>query len=495
MDPRTPIIVGIAQANQRESEPEKREPIDLMRDRAQEAAQDAGCLSLVERADTMGIMQGIWPYPDPGQLLKDRLSNAKARTQVRPIGGNEGQDLILSSLDDIQAGRSDVVLVCSAETMRTRRSDQKAGRKTRYSDVSGDGDINHLFSRGNPMLSPHEAAAGMGPATVFYAMIENAIRHESRSSFAQHQDKIAKLWSSLSQVASHNPHAWVREPKTSEMIAQKNATNRPITHPYPKWMTSNIDVDQSAALWLTSVETAQSLGIPRDRWVFPWSGVRTQDHWFPSQREHIHRSPAMRIGGRLALEIANVQPESLDWIDLYACFPAAVQVAQTEIGISPDQVPSVTGGLTFFGGPFNSFTLHSVARTVELARNEPNQIGFVSGVGGYFTKHSFGVYSATPPQTPYRFTSPQSEIDALPHRNEDADFDGRVKIETYSIKYRKDGSPEFTIASGLTPEGARTWVRSEEPALAESCETEDVCGMYASVSAGRLRSFDGVGST
>lgn len=490
MDERTPILVGVAQANQRDDVQEPLEPVDLMAARARDAARDAGCEALLSRTDSIGILQGIWPYRDPGTLLKERMGNAEARTQVRPIGGNEGQDLILESLADIQSGRSDVALVTSAETMRTRRRDKKAGRQTRYSGDIGDGTVDSVFFEGKPMLTPHEVASGMGLATVFYAMIENALRHERRQSFGQHQKEIATLWSSLSEVASRNPHAWVPEARTPEDIGTRSADNRPITHPYPKWMTSNIDVDQSAAVFMTSVGTARELGISSDRWVFPWSGARAHDHWFPSQRDRIHSSPAMRIAGQAALDAAGTDPEELAWIDLYSCFPAAVQVARSEIGLPLDRVPSITGGLTFFGGPFNSYTVHSVARMMELVRAEPERVGFVSGVGGYFTKHSFGVYSGHPPETPYRFESPQKEIDALPQRQEAADFKGAAEIEAYSIKYGSEGAPEYSVACALTPEGHRTWVRSEDEAMAQIFEENDLCGAQARVSEGSLLSIE-----
>ena len=114
----------------------------------------------------------------------------------------------------------------------------------------------------------------------------------------------------------------------------------------------------------------------------------------------------------------------------------------------------------------------------------------MSGVGGYFTKHSFGVYSASPPATPYRFDSPQEEIDALPQRREDADFVGTAEIEMYSIKYAGDGAPEYSVASALTPEGQRTWIRSEDPDVAEAFKKDDLCGAKTSVSAGSLLSLE-----
>ena len=53
-----------------------------------------------------------------------------------------------------------------------------------------------------------------------------------------------------------------------------------------------------------------------------------------------------------------------------------------------------------------------------------------------------------------------------------------------------DGSPEFSVASALTPEGQRTWIRSEDPGVAEAFEKDDLCGAKVSVSAGSLLSVE-----
>ena len=79
--------------------------------------------------------------------------------------------------------------------------------------------------------------------------------------------------------------------------------NRMIGLPYPKYMNSNNDVDMSAALIMCSVERARALGIAEDRWVFPHSGTDCHEHQFVSNRWSFDETPAIRLGGRMALDV------------------------------------------------------------------------------------------------------------------------------------------------------------------------------------------------
>ena len=78
---------------------------------------------------------------------------------------------------------------------------------------------------------------------------------------------------------------------------------------------------------VASVERARDLGIPTDRWVFPWAGTDAHDHWFVSNRWDLASSPAIGIAGQACLELAGVGVDDLAHVDLYSCFPSAVQIA------------------------------------------------------------------------------------------------------------------------------------------------------------------------
>ena len=184
--------------------------------------------------------------------------------------------------------------------------------------------------------------------------------------------------------------------------------------PYTKVMNSNNAVEQSAAVLLCSVEVAERLGVPRDRWVFPLAGADAHEHPYVSHRDTLYTAPAVGIAGRAALAAAGKTIDDVDHVDLYSCFPVAVQVGAAELGLDLDRQLTVTGGLSFAGGPWNNYVMHSIATMVDALRDDPGTTGLVWANGGYLTKHAFGLYSTEPPADGFRHVHPQDEIDALP---------------------------------------------------------------------------------
>ena len=172
------------------------------------------------------------------------------------------------------------------------------------------------------------------------------------------------MWARFSEVAAVNPYAWSPRTRTAEELRTIGPANRMVAFPYPKLFNANDRVDQGAALILCSVEAARSAGVPEDRWVFPLSGADASDHWFLSHRHDLHSSPAIRLAGAGALRLAGVGVDDIAHLDLYSCFPCAVQIAAHELGIAvddPDRPLTVTGGLGFAGGPGNNYVSHAIA--------------------------------------------------------------------------------------------------------------------------------------
>ena len=153
--------------------------------------------------------------------------------------------------------------------------------------------------------------------------------------------------------------------------------------PYPKYLNSNNSVDQGAALIMCSTDKARELGISEDRWVYPWAGTDAHDTYHVSNRDNLHSSPAIRHAGNRCLELAGVTSAQLDHVDLYSCFPVAVQVAARELGLAEVDPLTVTGGLTFAGGPLNNYVMHSIATTVDIARREQGTQNLVTANGGF----------------------------------------------------------------------------------------------------------------
>lgn len=88
LDPRTPVLVGTGQVNQRTDADtpfsEIPEPIDLMEQAARLAAGDAGAAELLGAIDTISVANIFsWRYRDPGVLLGERLGAVPKRTFTR----------------------------------------------------------------------------------------------------------------------------------------------------------------------------------------------------------------------------------------------------------------------------------------------------------------------------------------------------------------------------------------------------------------------------
>jgi acetyl-CoA C-acetyltransferase len=271
-----------------------------------------------------------------------------------------------------------------------------------------------------------------------------------------------------------------------------------VSLPYPKLCTANMQVDQGAGSIVCSAEAARAAGVPEERWVFPLAGADANDHWFISERAELHRSPAIRLAGAAALEGAGLGIDDVASIDLYSCFPAVVQMAAAELGLAiddPARPLTLTGGLTFGGGPGNNYTSHGIARAVGALRDAPGSAALVTGLGWYATKHSVGVYASRPPAhaggRPFAWRNVQPDVDALPRCRVDPEALGPVRVETYTVTFDREGAPERGIIACRTANDSRAWGNVTDPgALALLCAEEGV-GRTGVLAADGMLSLDG----
>ena len=237
-----------------------------------------------------------------------------------------------------------------------------------------------------------------------------------------------------------------------------------------------------SALILCSLERAEALGIPPENYIFPHSGSEAHDPLFFSNRNDFHSSPSIRMAGQKVLELGHVGIEEIDHVDLYSCFPSAVQVAANELGLSQDRPLSTTGGLTFGGGPLNDYVMHSVARMAEVLREDPGTYGLVTANGGALTKHALNLYSTRMPEHGFQYASVQDEVDSLGQGEIVDDYEGDVTIEAYTVAYDADG-PSRAMAICQLADGRRVWATREDSSLATAMTTEEFCGQKAHRSA------------
>ncbi len=476
LDPRTPVIVGVGQYNHRAAGlDDALEPAALMEHAVRLASADAG-LSGPPAASSVRVVNIIgWRYRNPARFLAARLDIEPGELAETAPGGNSPQSLVNRTARDIAAGDLDVAILAGAEAFRTYMRARKQGVTLDWPKADDDDQPVRIGDDLNMSL-PAERERGIVMPVQIYPMFETALRAAAGRSVADHQAHLGRLWSDLSHVAAGNPNAWIQDAKTPEEITTIGPQNRMVGFPYPKLMNSNSDVDMGAAVIMCSAEAARRLGIGEDRWVFPHAGTDCHEHNYVSNRDTFARTPAIEIGGNLALQLADVTIDDVELIDLYSCFPSAVQLGAQSLGVDlHERQWSRTGGLSFCGGPWNNYPMHAIATMVAELRERPEARGLVWANGGYATKHAFGVYSATPSAQGFRHASPQDEIDALPQRElaPAGDAAGPVDIEAYSVMFSRDGAPETALASCRLGDGRRAWGTSTDPDLAAAmCDGE-----------------------
>ena len=321
-----------------------------------------------------------WRYRDPGLALGELIGARDPGTRYTGIGGNVPQTLVNQACLDIMAGRAEVVLLAGAETWRTRKQQKANGIRPNWTSQDESVAVPPGAEDAVDMSSPAQDRIKLALPSHVYPLFEEALRVAAGEAPDDHRRRIAELWARFNEVAQHNPHAWSNRAYSADEIGTAGPQNRMISWPYTKLLNSNNMVDQGAALILTSVEKATYLQIPSERWIFPWSGTDAHDTYAVAERWEYHRSPAIRIGAQRALELAGLDAGDVDLIDIYSCFPSAVQVAANEIGVpidDPARPLTVTGGLTFAGGPWNNYVMHSIATMTGLLRADPKRPGLL----------------------------------------------------------------------------------------------------------------------
>ena len=479
---RTPVLVGAGQITQREPDPaEALAPVDLTAEAARKAAEDAGAgAKLLAALDTIVVLRSFsdtsWrfasPFGGPSNPPKSLAVRLGADRTPRLVythpGGNMPQWCVNHLFGMVTRGEVQAALICGGESLATQKAAQRAGLDLDWrEDAGGTPEPWGVATRGWNDVEDRHRMAG---AIFAYPMFETAIRGHRGRSVAEHQMEMGRLFARFAATAAANPLADRRQGFGAEEIAAPGPANPFIGYPYTKLMNANAFIDQAAAVILTSLAKARELGIPEHRMVHLHGCADAYDHWFISDRRNYHSSPAMRIVAEETCEMAGMGIGDMDMLDLYSCFPSAVQIACAEMGIREDDPRglTVTGGLPYFGGPGNNYVTHAIAESMDRVRAAPGSKALVTANGNYVTKQSAGIYSIEPPERPFAPKDPasyQAAIDADKGPETTETPDGPARIETYTVMHDRKG-PSFAILFGRLGDGRRFIANTpEDPGL------------------------------
>lgn len=458
-----PVIVGVGEFVDRPADPaQSREPLALMAEALCAAEADSGgaLLSRVESIEVVGFVS--WRYADPVTQLCQRLGIDPARKVNASIGGETPTRLVHEAAVRIARGEQAVAAIVGGEAMHARARARKDKVRLDWSPLVSKEEAVEFPSSRFAMSRVAKRLRVMDPAQV-YPLYEMAAQAAWGQSPQQAQAESASLWAQYAGVAATNPSAWIGKAPDAQAIAEVSEQNRLINWPYPKLMVANPQVNQAAAVIVTSLAAARAAGVPEDRMVHIWGGAHACEPEDYLLRDGYAHSTAQAAVLRRATEFVGGDARRFDKLELYSCFPVVPKMALRALGLDPaGHVPTVTGGLTFFGGPLNNYMGHAICAMARALRAAPGEVGLLYGQGGYVNKHHTLVVSMQPPAAPLALEySVQDEADRtraeVPALVED--YQGPATVETFTVQYARDGKPLHGIVIGRTPANERVMAK------------------------------------
>ena len=508
IDPRTPILVGGAQFTQRTAKSEIKlslSPIEMMAKVATDAIADSGGKNIAAAIDTISVVrftadspgdQGRLPkrmFRNPPHSLANRIGAKPRRSFYTATGGNTPQWLVNRTAEEIANGECDVALLAGAEYIASMLGAMKQGVDLGWGagPDSDPGDDPSEIGDQRSGTTDYERRHGLAFPVNVYPLFENGLRGMKRRSPAEHLEWLGKFFSPFTKVASENPYSWFPTYRSPQEISTPSDKNRFVGFPYTKYLNAVIEVDMAAAVVMTSVAKARELGIPESKWVYLHGCGDAADIWNVSERVNFHSSPAIRTIGKKAFAMADLDIGDVSFIDLYSCFPSAVEIGCQEFGIAPDDPRglTITGGLPYFGGPGNNYVMHSIVQMAEKLRRAPGKFGLATGNGWYVTKHSAGIYSTKPTLGKWQREDPKSyqkDIDAMAHPEVIEKPSGAAKIETYTVVLDRRGK-RFGIVVGRDTQNRRFLAHTpDDDATLDWMMKEEMLGRVGTVTPGEV---------
>jgi acetyl-CoA C-acetyltransferase len=456
-----PVIIGVGEIVDRPASPELGlEPAELMAEALRRANVDAGGGGWLALLDSLDVVNSVsWPYADlPGAVVA-RIKHCPARVNYGPVGGETPTHLVHEAALRIARGECAVAAVCGGEAEHTAQAAKRAGIALPWTPPDPAWTNPRLRDYLHPLARQH----GLAQPALVYPLYENAYQAALGQKPAEGQAASAALWAALSDIAAENPYAWLRRHYSQEEIEHFSERNRPIAWPYPKLMVANPLVNQGAAIIVTSRARALAAGIDEARLVDICGGALALEPRDWVARDVYHRSSAQIATLTGALRATGLEIGTVDQLELYSCFPCVPKMALRALGQPADRISSVTGGLTFFGAPLNSYMTHAVAAMVRRLRAHPGQTGLLYGQGEFVTKHHCLVIAGGP--MPSREIAQDYSAQALADQLRGAvpeitqDAAGEACVETFTVLFDRAGKPEKGVVVLRTDKQKRTLAR------------------------------------
>ena len=485
-----PILVGSAQyIDRRDATVEHSlSPADIAAEVARLALLDASAQpSFVKTIDTLAVArlfehsvrdQVLWPNPfgcsdNMPWSVANRLNIQPKRLMYSEVGGETPQRLVNQMAESIHKGEIRSALIVGAEALGTVRSAVRQGIKLDWTE-SVLGDFDDLWPD-KAMATENEIQHGITYPIQVYALFEQARRFQTGLSLEEYREEVGRLFAPFSKVAAQNSFSFFPFERSPLEISTPSDQNFLICEPYCKWMVAQDGVNQGAAVVMTSIRQAKEFGIPEQHWVH-LRAYADVDELPLLERQDLAGSRAQEIALEKIFVDSGLALSDIDLLDLYSCFPIAVFSACRYLGLPIDGTKSLTltGGLPFFGGAGNNYSLHAIAEVVLSLRKTPVINALVVSNGGYLSKHSVGLYSSEG-EKPWKIRSSEDSQMLLDNSERVSVIEqatGLAVVETYAAQYSRSERAGGFILGRMISNNARFM------AIADSRDKETVRHLF-----------------
>ncbi len=388
-----PVIIGIGSIQQKGDYKSLDEALILMDIATKKAIKDTNNEDIKNYIEEIHIPKGYWRYRDPGKWIATKNNFKDVKTSVYKIGVLQ-QSLINSCCNKILNKEIGASLIVGGEARYKLLLSQIKNKYFKEIELNENPNF-YIKAKDEIHLDEEKAELGM-MAVGYYAILESAFRSNKNISISNQLDYVAGMYEYFSKVASRNKDAWTDsafDANEVKNITQKNSLQ---AFPYNKYHCTSWNVNQSAAILICSEKIANELKIPQEKRVYPLASSENNHMIGTLQRPKLFEQYGMQLAAEYILEICQKLKIKPNFYDLYSCFPVAVQMFAESLNLNDYKKFTITGGMSFAGGPLNSYVLHSLTKLISKIRKTKDSSGIVTGVSGMMTKQSYAIFSSNP---------------------------------------------------------------------------------------------------
>ena len=486
-DSSAPVIIGVGEASRKTVPGEWPTPSHLAGAAIKAALADSGqpqavaaaihTIAAIRTFEDSGVSMGTGSPENVPEAFGAAGGISAGRLIYADVGGQSPQAMVNQLAGEIRRGETGLAIIVAGEATGTAKRARKAGVELDWrlqSDTPFEDRISAF-----QILTRQEIRHGIISMTLAYSLLENARRRGLGMSRHDYLVAMAKLGAAASVKSLGREHAQFAGVWTTEQLVAEHESDYQITDIYRRWRVAQDAVDLGGAIILTSAGKARELGIAEDKMVWLAGAAEAAEPPL-SQRDHIASPDAVGFTMHAALDQAGFAATDLGPVDIYSCFPCATFAAVDTLGDPARALGdyTLTGGLSFFGGPGNGYTIYSLAAMVEALRKDGSKPALITANGGVMSKQAVGVYTAQQPPRPWSgdvikgYVAKTVEIEDAPQ--------GKARILTYARPVTKGVTGAATLILEME-NGARAL------AVLEAAPDIDLGAMTVTVTPGEKR--------